>query len=427
MLKLKNVVAFGLAAAMTFGSVMSVSASYTDDSNVGVTGSNISAPVTGDNEDNNYGVTTGDAVGFKHEASGEATEEYVQKKVFQLVMPTKARMDDIFHYHADPMGLIAETNRLPLLTPDNGILFNRYDDDGNFIGVANESDALTIVNRSSSGVDLDYKVWAQPVSGAAVAWSGHMASATEYDAIANTFASGRTVYFGLKAKYGNEIALGEANTESEVTASKTGAILSAVDFFQTTLTGSAVTSARAQATSTSNIVKYEYKIPDEIVDAQLPSFTFSIVGALDKNVADTEWFQPNDEGIVSPLEATAMAMPDIKMVFIPKYVDAKKATVGTDTRSLYAFTLPSGTVITDPAQITHVKINGKSIADDKVVAGTGELAGLAIIASDDVLATLYDGTVGSTAEEKDAAWRSGIAIATVEWQTNGVTYFANLQ
>jgi hypothetical protein len=263
MIKIKQVVAFGLAAAMVFGSTMTTFASDEQ-----ILGSNPAGALTGTTK-----TVTGE----------NAVSEYVNMKVLKVKVPTDDAMNRVLDYHCDPLELIAQSERIEVDGRRDGVYFNRYEDDA-VAYVSNESDELTIINMSSSGIELDYKVRVD-TGGGANAYTGSIATGSvvgEDDVRA--FTDGN-IYFGVIASNSKELAIGKTALNDTVTQSNI--VYSARPFYTLSVSDSAIAKTDAGV--------YKYAIDeDEYSDEDFPSFSFRFIAGLNKNLPDSTWFKSDE-------------------------------------------------------------------------------------------------------------------------------------
>ena len=181
MLNTKKILAAALAATMVFGSSISV---FADD------------PVTSGSTD-----------------GAGASEGHLEKKVVNVVLPTIASGDTPFSYTMDPERLIRATDgakyadgtTFPAEATDTGVYFltaaNTY---------ANESNALTVTNKSSCDITLSVKVKTTQNTAKDIALAESSTVATTGDP---------NLYLGLKV--GDETTVVSA-TEQTITANIAG-------------------------------------------------------------------------------------------------------------------------------------------------------------------------------------------------------------
>jgi len=427
MLKIKNVVAFGLAAAMTFGSVFTVNATTV------TPGSTQAVVVSGHNAGVNSGAGT--AIGETQTASGTGSNMYVQKKIFKVMVPTSDRMNDIFHYHADPLGLFkeAEGDRVVNVDgDDNGILFRNYDENGEFTHLSKQSDKLTIINLSSSGVELEWQAYAE--SGGSNAFTGALAGA--YDAEAKTFspitgsANTGTVWFGLKPQYAESVAL-DYDGSNEGVKTHASVILSSVERYRTVQTGSNVTN-----------VDFLYELREGVETDSFAKFSFSIEGALDRTLSEDTWFDETENIAKAGRNPDPKDMPTLKLIFTPKYIDAKQGRAVYNDDGIQELRLgrsDDDTVLNYTDKIKNVYINGQLIgtADTDLDGNTwtdvdsaNQEYNVGRIPLEKFYEKIHTAAAASQTDKgiiREGFEKAGISVATIQWEYNDQVYFANLR
>ena len=289
MLNTKKILAAALAATMVFGSSISV---FADD------------PVTSGSTD-----------------GAGASEGHLEKKVVNVVLPTIASGDTPFSYTMDPERLIRATDgakyadgtTFPAEATDTGVYFltaaNTY---------ANESNALTVTNKSSCDITLSVKVKTTQNTAKDIALAESSTVATTGDP---------NLYLGLKV--GDETTVVSA-TEQTVTTTIAGL----PDNFETTV--ETVDSKKV----------YAYK---EISDATgWKTKDISLEGAVSNLPVATDTTAPTVNVTWSYAEAPTDAAPSIATTSATQSADGQDVT--------FAVNLGAGTLAaTSISGITFVK------------------------------------------------------------------------
>jgi hypothetical protein len=239
MYNFKRIAALGLAMTMVLGSSLTAFASEAT-----------SQDVTGK-------VTTA------KEVIGTGSEEYIDKNIMKVTMPTDAAIAKFFDYKLDPQGLIAEAKSYAgtaITGTATGIVF--LNQASGKATISNTSDTFKITNKSSIPVDLGVEVKLEAAA----------SSAMDVDLVSTTsdFSgsgdSAKAIYLGLKATNDIERALsGTAITPNAV-------LLSGASQYATTWD------------ATAN--KYVYAAKD---NAKFSDFTFNLTGAINKTLGNDTW------------------------------------------------------------------------------------------------------------------------------------------
>lgn len=256
---LNRVLAFGMAAAMVFGS------SLTAFADAG---------------------TSGAAV----DITGAGTEVNAKTDIFSVEVPTSDALTSTFKYVVDPEGVVAASKAAfgsdVTVNDNNGVLFKNTD--GTAVSVSGTSDKLSIVNKSYKPVDLEvtFKV------GAA---DGITLSTTED--FSGDGDSAKAMYFGLKAT-------------SEV--DKAFKVIGAGDATKyATFIKSDESEYEIKGTNTSDTTTYAYALKDA-TNAKGQSYDLQVVAAINRNLPLTTWQTTDGDGVV-----TAKTMPQITMTVKP--------------------------------------------------------------------------------------------------------------
>ena len=231
MYNFKKIAALGLAFTMVIGS--SVTAFATD------TEQTISAKSTADTA-----------------VVGTGSEEYIDKNIMKVTMPTTAAIAKFFDYKLDPQGLIAEAKNYAgteITGTATGIVF-KNEKSGKF-SISNTSDVFTITNKSSIPVDMSVKV--QLTGG-----DNDITASTTSDFSGSD--ATKAIYLGLKATNDVERAL---STDEE---SYDATLLSGASQYKVTYASNAYTYAA-------------------IDNAKFKDFTFTVTGAINTSLSSDTW------------------------------------------------------------------------------------------------------------------------------------------
>lgn len=310
----KKIVALGIVSTMVFGSSLTAFATSTTE--------DISSDPTG--------ATTGTA----HTVTGSADENFVNKKVFTVTVPTDAEANKLLSYYSDPQGIIAETKGAEVgenvtVTNDTGILFKNVGAD-NSVTLSDWSDPLKIVNKSSSGVEIKVDVKLAEATGDKYA-GGYSTTADFKDTDASN-----GLYLALWTT-GDVTTPLKAAEQTVKNYAK-----SAYDLFEVTYADGA----------------YKFAIP-EANQGKEPVFEIYATGALNKALPDTTWYKTTDG---QPLTVgAALLMPDIVLKYTPTYIDAKQCLASIDNEALWVFNYDD-TGFGKNAAISAVKINDVTVS-----------------------------------------------------------------
>jgi hypothetical protein len=368
----KKIVALGIVATMVMGSSLTAFAS----------------------ESTTREITTSDGTvtAAEQTVAGEATENYINKKVFKIVAPTTAWEADVFDFITDPQGLIVETEAAAIgtvdIVDDTGVFFKNKDENGTVVAISSTSDPLTLINKSTSGVKMAVTVQLKEASTDKYAKG--------YSSTVDFTGSGddaKGLYLGLTST-GNPVTPLDETAQSLSSYAK-----SAYELFTVGYASNA----------------YTFDIPADYVD-YAPVYSFTINGALNKALADTTWYKVTDG---KPLTVgAALSMPDIELKYTPTYIDARQchAAFGETGIEMYNY---DDTGFASEAEVTagSIKVNGKAVGD---VAKCTE-DGVLVIPYDKIYTAL--GVASGTDEEKEAAL--GL-IQGVEATVGGIAMYANI-
>jgi len=316
MYNFKRIAALGLAMTMVVGS--SVTAFATESTS----------------QDVSQAVTTA------KEVVGTGSEEYIDKNVMKVTMPTDAAIAKFFDYKLDPQGLIAEAKNYAgtaVTGTATGIVF--LNQANGKATISNTSDTFTITNKSSIPVDL----------GVAVGLSG--GTITEISSTSDFSGSDATnaIYLGLKATNDIEHALSTTDTHYDAL------LLSGASQYATTYD----TTAK----------KYVYAAKD---NAKFSDFTFNLTGAINKSLGSDAWAQISGE-VGQGRTVTPKTPPVVKLkVTLTPVADPLAATmkwasvttngVKTDVLQIAKTGAASGKGGFVAADVTKVYVNGRDTA-----------------------------------------------------------------
>lgn len=367
----KKIVALGVVATMVIGSSLTAFAAET------------TRDIT---------TTDGTVAAAEQTVTGEATENYINKKVFKIVAPTTTWEAEVFDFITDPQGLIAETEAAAIgeveIVDDTGVFFKNKDEEGTVVAISSTSDPLTLTNKSTSGVKMAVTVQLKEASTDKYA--------TDYSTTVDFSGSGddaKGLYLGLTST-GNPVTPLTATAQNLTSYAKSAYELFAVGYKDNA---------------------YTFDILEDYVN-DVPVYTFTINGALNKALADTTWYKVTDG---KPLTVgAALAMPDIELKYTPTYVDARqcRAELGEEGIVMYNF---DETPFASEAAITagSIKVNGIAVAD---VAKCDEEGYLVV-----PIASIYT-ALGITSTDEDAFDQLAERIQGVEATVGGIAMYANI-
>jgi len=316
MYNFKRIAALGLAMTMVVGS--SVTAFATESTS----------------QDVSQAVTTA------KEVVGTGSEEYIDKNVMKVTMPTDAAIAKFFDYKLDPQGLIAEAKNYAgtaVTGTATGIVF--LNQANGKATISNTSDTFTITNKSSIPVDL----------GVAVGLSGGDITAISTTSDFSGSDATNAIYLGLKATNDIEHALSTTDTHYDAL------LLSGASQYATTYD----TTAK----------KYVYAAKD---NAKFSDFTFNLTGAINKSLGSDAWAQISGE-VGQGRTVTPKTPPVVKLkVTLTPVADPLAATmkwasvttngVKTDVLQIAKTGAASGKGGFVAADVTKVYVNGRDTA-----------------------------------------------------------------
>lgn len=313
MYNFKKIAALGLAFTMVIGSTVTA---FATDSDGDVNASQDSAT----------------------EITGTGSEDYVNKNVMKVTLPTEDRMNAIFDYRLDPQGLIAKSKSYAgtaVTGTATGVVFLNTASGKSTI--SNTSDPLTITNKSSIPVDLAVEVKLTTTSG------GVEAISTSSD-FTGTNAS-NAIYLGIKGTNDVERALGTNAINADTT----------------------LLSGESQYTATWATDKYTWA---PITNPKWKDYSFTITGAINTSLANTTWATVEDDGDVTAKTAPAIsfkykltAVEDALPVTLKWTTDSSKNEI-LQIGKTGAATGKGGFVADD---YTSVYINGREVTAANVV------------------------------------------------------------
>ena len=359
MYNFKKIAALGLAFTMVLGSGVTAFATETENN---VTASQASAA----------------------EITGTGTEDYVNKNVMKVTLPTSERMDAIFDYRLDPQGLIAKSKSYAGTTVTGtatGIVFLNTANGKSTI--SNTSDPLTITNKSSIPVDLSVEV-------ALTAADGGLALSTV--STSSDFSgddAAKAIYLGVKGTYDVERALSGTAVKPDTT------LLSGESQYTATWVAGATTNDPG---------KYEWA---PIASPKWKDYTFTVTGAINTSLANSTWATVSDAGVVSTKNPPAIsfkykltAVKDALPVTLKWTTDSSK----NDVLQIAKNGAATGTGGFGEDEITKLYVNGIEIGSDDF---TVDAKGYATVALEKIFAKYYPAVVAAS----DFTW-SGVDSKT---------------
>lgn len=367
----KKIVALGVVATMVFGSSLTAFAAD---------------PTTRD-----ITTTDGTVAAAEQTVTGEATENYINKKVFKIVAPTTTWEAEVFDYITDPQGLIAETEAAAIgeveIADDTGVFFKKKDEEGNLVAISSESDPLILTNKSTSGVKMAITV--QLKEAASDKYVKGYSSTADFSESGD---DAKGLYLGLTST-GNPVTPLDATAQSLTSYAKSAYELFAVGYKDNA---------------------YTFEIPEDL-DGEAPQFSFTVNGALNRALADSAWYVVTDG---KPLNVgAALAMPDIELKYTPTYVDARQcvAELGEEGITMWNEETP----FAKEAAITagSIKVNGIAVADVDKCDEDGNL----VIP----IASIYT-ALGITSTDEDAFDQLAERVQGVEATVGGIAMYANI-
>lgn len=364
MYNFKKIAALGLAFTMVIGSTVTA---FATDADGDVNASQTSAT----------------------EITGTGTEDYVNKNVMKVTLPTSERMNAIFDYRLDPQGLIAKSKSYAgtaVTGTATGIVFLNTANGKSTI--SNTSDPLTITNKSSIPVDLSVEV-------ALTAADGGLALSTV--STSSDFSgddAAKAIYLGVKGTYDVERALGGTAVKPDTT----------------------LLSGESQYTATWNTNKYEWA---PIASPKWKDYTFTVTGAINTSLANSTWATVSDAGVVTTKNPPVIsfkykltAVKDALPVTLKWTTDSSKNDVLQIAKSGAA----TGTGGFEADEITKLYVNGVEIASADF---TVDAKGYATVALEKIYANYKDDW--STADSKaKAAVKALIKSAKVTTSAAGL-------
>ncbi len=366
----KKIVALGIVSTMVFGSSLTA---FADD------------PTTQDLESDPTGAVTG----AEQTVEGVATENYINKKIFKVTVPTKTEADKVLSFYTDPQGLIAETNAAQVgesisITDDTGVFFKNGEN-----AISSWSDPLTFVNKSTSGVKIGIKV--KLVEATTNPYAGGYSTTVDFTGGTSGGDKDTGLYIGLSIP-GNKILPLTASEQTPSSYAKSAYGLYAVTY--------------ASASG------YSFDIPEANQGSE-PQFSIYANGALNKALADTTWYKVTAGEPLTP--GTALAMPDIELKYTPTYLDAKQVGASFDGENLWVYNF-DGTGFGKEATVADIKVNDKAVSAPAKCNTDGYL----VIP----VANLYTALGLTTDEEKAAV---GDYLVGVSATIGGVAVYGNVE
>jgi hypothetical protein len=371
----KKVVALGMSVAMMAGSYMPALAGSPGDSGEAVTG------------------------------GGAGEEAFVDKEVYQIVVPTGDALTKAFDFKVDPTGLVAETEGKEFgsgVTVEGKGIYFKNKEGGTTKKVSNLSDPMTIVNKSAIGVTIAVSTKMKAGSGAAAAYAGGYSSTPDFGhsleaGTQKTADAAAGLYIGIIASNENIKPInGTAVTFTNV-------IESAYDKYEVGYSGSA----------------YTFSLPSSVKPEDCPSYQFYAYGQLNADAAESVWVDTSGSTKV------AKTMPEIELVFTPtKITGTIKANMLKDdaSRSVYVYKTTVAEDYSDggfEAKPTAIKVNGKTVTAGEIA---DNYAGYVVITWDNIAkAWGYSDPTKMTDEEIATVWAG---VKTVEVTSSSINYYA---
>lgn len=367
----KRLVAFALATTMVFGSTITALA---DDAASGTE---------------------------KTAASATGNLQAVNKEVYKVEIPTQERMNEILSFYVDPQGLIKETKGGLATTDssvtigDSKILFaNKGDTDVTSASVvkalSDKSDLLTITNKSAIGVNIKYSFGLDNTS---VTYAGDYATSADFSG--DDISKG--LYFGIQAD--NEV---EKAVKSASAVTVTNSVISAVDQYETTVTGSA----------------YHFTLKDDAKD--FPTYSFRVVGALNESVPMSTWMTRSGD---TDTAFTAKTFKKLQIKFTPTAIhDVNNVAAAYANGFLcvykpYAADLSTDGGFGDEAKATKLMINGKSADLTKVENFVGYIG-----YPEDEIRKLWD-----LPEDTEVDYKSFVKNVVLQTDKEDATFYAEIK
>jgi hypothetical protein len=325
MYNFKKIAALGLAMTMVLGSSLTAFAS---------------GPSTDADGDINAKVD-GDGI----EVVGTGSEEYLDKNIMKVTMPTDAAIATFFDYKLDPQGIIAEAKSYAgtaVTGTATGIVF--LNQANGKTTISNTSDTFTITNKSSIPVDLGVTVKLEAASSDPL----DVALASTTSDFSTTADASKAFYLGLKATNDIERALsGTAITPNAV-------LLSGASQYETKWDGSAYTYAAKSG-------------------AKFSDFTFNLTGTINKSLGNDTWATITGDVGAADRDMTLKNPPSVSLkvtltpVADPLAATMKWASVTTNNGKEDVLTLAkvgaaSGKGGFVAADVTKVYVNGRDTA-----------------------------------------------------------------
>lgn len=308
-----------------------------------VVGSSVTAFATSPSLDGDGDINAKVADGV--EVVGTGTEEYIDKNIMKVTMPTDAAIATFFDYKLDPQGIIAEAKSYAgtaITGTATGIVF--LNQANGKATISNTSDTFTITNKSSIPVDLGVTVKLEAASSDAL--DVDLASTTSD--FSTTADAAKAFYLGLKATNDIERPLsGTAITPNAV-------LLSGASQYETKYDGSAyVYAAKA--------------------NAKFSDFTFNLTGAINKSLGNETWVDIEGEVGAADREIKPKNPPKVSLkvtltpIADPLAATMKWASVTTNNGKVDVLQIAktgaaSGKGGFVSADVTKVYVNGRDTA-----------------------------------------------------------------
>lgn len=364
MYNFKKIAALGLAFTMVFGSTVTAFATDPD-------------PAPASDPDITATQTEGT------EVTGTGTEDYVNKNVMRVTLPTAEKMATIFDYRLDPQGLIAQSKSYAgtaVTGTASGVVFLNTASGKSVI--SNTSDPFTITNKSSIPVDMEVSVVLEAAQNNPLALTTVSSTSdfTSTDSSGNTTPNGKAIYFGLKATNDVERAL----SDTAITPNTT--LLSGASQYTATWVAGA---------NAGDPGEYTWA---PIANPKWKDYAFTVTGAINKALANDTWATIDSDGKVTTnnpptikLSVKLTAVEDTLPVTLKWTTDSSK----NDILQIAKASAATGTGGFVANEVTKLYVNGREIPE--TTTQTGTVPGFAVDEKGYLtvsLAKIYDGEYG---------------------------------
>jgi hypothetical protein len=337
---------------------------------------------------------------------GTGSEAFVNKEVYQIVVPTGDALTKAFDFKVDPTGLVAETEGKEFGTgitvEGKGVYFKNKE--GNAVKkVSNMSDPMTITNRSAIGVDIDVSVKMKDGAGAGTKYAGGYSATPDFGHSLEAGAAGKAtdaaagLYIGIIGSNENIKAINGTATTFK------NSITSAYDKYEVGYASNA----------------YTFTLPSSVKDEECPSYQFYAYGQLNFDAAATVWTYDNSGTLA------AKDMPEIELVFTPTKVSGViKALMLKDdaSKSVYVYKTTVAADYSDggfETKPTAILVNGKTVTAADIQEN---YAGYVVISWENIAkAWGYTDPTKMTEDEIATVWAG---VKNVKATVGGTDYYA---